>query len=184
MALVGAWLLFIIEEWPNFLTAPLNYIFTGAGFTWYGGLFGGVIAVSWVVRKTNIPWVVGADIGGLAVGITYGVGRTAATSPATATGARDRRTLGSGVHQRDHRLGSSFDRRSLSARHPGSPDADLRIHRRRHRLRHSLVFAQARLRTRHHGLALSCSHGHIALHRRILAHQSGARFRLIKGEVV
>jgi len=39
--LVGARLLFIVEEWNNFLAAPWNYIFTGAGFTWYGGFFGG-----------------------------------------------------------------------------------------------------------------------------------------------
>ena len=73
--LIGARLLFIVEEWQNFLAAPLNYILTGAGFTWYGGLFGGVIAVSWVLKKNKIPWLVGADIGGLALTIAYGVGR-------------------------------------------------------------------------------------------------------------
>ena len=40
--LVGARLLFIVEEWQGFLAAPMNYILTGAGFTWYGGFFGGV----------------------------------------------------------------------------------------------------------------------------------------------
>ena len=39
--LIGARALFIVEEWNNFLQTPLNYIFTGAGFTWYGGFFGG-----------------------------------------------------------------------------------------------------------------------------------------------
>ncbi|HZH84996.1 MAG TPA: prolipoprotein diacylglyceryl transferase family protein, partial [Phototrophicaceae bacterium] len=60
--LLGARLLFIIEEWNNFLAAPMNYILTGAGFTWYGGFLGGVIAVSWVIKKNKIPWLVGADI--------------------------------------------------------------------------------------------------------------------------
>jgi len=73
--LVGARLLFIVEEWQNFLSAPLRYIFTGAGFTWYGGLFGGALAVSWVVKKNKIPWLVGADIAELALAIAYGVGR-------------------------------------------------------------------------------------------------------------
>jgi phosphatidylglycerol:prolipoprotein diacylglycerol transferase len=73
--LVGARLLFIVEEWDNFLAAPLSFIFTGAGFTWYGGFIGGVIAVSWVVRKNNIPWLIGADIGAPALAIAYGVGR-------------------------------------------------------------------------------------------------------------
>jgi phosphatidylglycerol---prolipoprotein diacylglyceryl transferase len=73
--LVGARLLFIVEEWNNFLVAPLNYVFTGAGFTWYGGFLGGVVAVSWVVRKNKIPWLVGADIAAPALALAYGVGR-------------------------------------------------------------------------------------------------------------
>src|SRR5690242_6587413 len=73
--LLGARLLFIIEEWNNFLAAPMNYILTGAGFTWYGGFLGGVIAVSWVIKKNKIPWLVGADIAAPALALAYGVGR-------------------------------------------------------------------------------------------------------------
>ncbi|MGH7855104.1 MAG: prolipoprotein diacylglyceryl transferase, partial [Candidatus Binatia bacterium] len=73
--LVGARLLFIIEDWNNFLAAPMNYIFTGAGFTWYGGFLGGALAVSWVAKKNEIPWLVAADIGAPALAIAYGVGR-------------------------------------------------------------------------------------------------------------
>ena len=73
--LLGARLLFIIEEWDNFLAAPVNYILTGAGFTWYGGFLGGVIAVSWVIKKHKIPWLVGADIAAPALALAYGVGR-------------------------------------------------------------------------------------------------------------
>jgi phosphatidylglycerol:prolipoprotein diacylglycerol transferase len=73
--LVGARLLFIVEEWNNFLVAPFNYIFTGAGFTWYGGFLGGVTAVFWVVKKNKIPCLIGADIAALAVALAYGVGR-------------------------------------------------------------------------------------------------------------
>ena len=73
--LVGARILFIIEDWDNFLRSPADFIFTGAGFTWYGGLIGGIIAVSWVVRKNKIPWLVGADIAAPALAIAYGVGR-------------------------------------------------------------------------------------------------------------
>jgi phosphatidylglycerol:prolipoprotein diacylglycerol transferase len=73
--LVGARLLFIVEEWNNFLAEPLNYIFTGAGFTWYGGFLGGVAAVSWVIKKNQISWLIGADIAAPALAIAYGVGR-------------------------------------------------------------------------------------------------------------
>ena len=73
--LIGARLLFILGDWNNFLASPSSYIFTGAGFTWYGGLFGGAVAVSWIVRKNQIPWLVGADIAAPALAIAYGVGR-------------------------------------------------------------------------------------------------------------
>src|SRR5574341_2170088 len=73
--LIGARLLFIVEEWQGFLVSPWRYIFTGAGFTWYGGFLGGVAAVSWVVRKNKIPWLVGADIAAPALALAYGVGR-------------------------------------------------------------------------------------------------------------
>ena len=36
---------------------------------------GGVAAVSWVVKKNNIPWLVGADIVAPALALAYGVGR-------------------------------------------------------------------------------------------------------------
>jgi phosphatidylglycerol:prolipoprotein diacylglycerol transferase len=67
--------LFIVEEWSNFLQAPLSYIFTGAGFTWYGGFFGGAAAASWVARRNNMPWLVAADIAAPALALAYGVGR-------------------------------------------------------------------------------------------------------------
>ena len=73
--LIGARALFIVEEWSNFLQAPLSYIFTGAGFTWYGGFFGGAAAASWVARRNNMPWLVAADIAAPALALAYGVGR-------------------------------------------------------------------------------------------------------------
>ncbi len=73
--LIGARILFIIEEWQGFLAAPLRYIFTGAGFTWYGGFFGGAAAITWVLKKHKIPWLVGADICAPALALGYGVGR-------------------------------------------------------------------------------------------------------------
>jgi len=73
--LIGARALFIIEEWGSFVRSPLDYIFTGAGFTWYGGFLGGVLAVSWVVRKHKIAWLKAADIAAPALAVAYGIGR-------------------------------------------------------------------------------------------------------------
>src|ERR687888_892786 len=52
--LLGARLLFIVEEWSNFTQSPWDFIFTGAGFTWYGGFFGRGFAVLLVWKKNII----------------------------------------------------------------------------------------------------------------------------------
>src|SRR5215475_11368298 len=73
--LIGARALFIIEDWSNFLRSPWNCIFTGAGFTWYGGFLGGVLGGTWVGMKNNIPWLKAADIAAPALAVGYGIGR-------------------------------------------------------------------------------------------------------------
>jgi len=73
--LVGARLLLILEEWTDFLRSPWAFIFSGAGFSWYGGLIGGAIAVTWWVRRHRIPWRKGADVSAPALALGYGVGR-------------------------------------------------------------------------------------------------------------
>jgi phosphatidylglycerol:prolipoprotein diacylglycerol transferase len=72
---VGARLLFILEEWQDFLRSPWELIFSGAGFSWYGGLIGGTIALTWWVRRHRILWPKAADISAPALALGYGVGR-------------------------------------------------------------------------------------------------------------
>lgn len=73
--LLGARLLFLFEEWEAFLRSPWDFIFSGAGFTWYGGMAGGALAVTWVIRRHGIPWLQAADISAPALAIAYGIGR-------------------------------------------------------------------------------------------------------------
>jgi phosphatidylglycerol---prolipoprotein diacylglyceryl transferase len=73
--LIGARLLFIVENWSDFLIAPMSYIASGAGFTWYGGFIGGTLAVSWVASKNKIPWNRAADYAAPALAAAYGIGR-------------------------------------------------------------------------------------------------------------
>jgi phosphatidylglycerol:prolipoprotein diacylglycerol transferase len=73
--LIGARLLFILEEWNHFLRSPWDFILSGAGFSWYGGLIGGILAVSWWVRWHRIPWPKATDITAPAIALGYGVGR-------------------------------------------------------------------------------------------------------------
>jgi phosphatidylglycerol:prolipoprotein diacylglycerol transferase len=73
--LIGARLLFIIQEWEEFVRNPAGLIFTGAGFVWYGGLLGGLAAVSWFIRRRGLPWLMLADAAAPALAIGYGIGR-------------------------------------------------------------------------------------------------------------
>ena len=73
--LIGARLFYIFEDWSYFSRAPIEFLLSRAGFTWYGGLFGGALAVTWVVRRKGIPWLQAADICAPALSIAYGVGR-------------------------------------------------------------------------------------------------------------
>ena len=73
--LVGARLFYIFDDWDGFVRSPLHFLITGAGFTWYGGLLGGVVAVTWFVRRKQIPWLDAADIAAPALALAYGIGR-------------------------------------------------------------------------------------------------------------
>jgi len=73
--LLGARLLFIFEEWKSFLHAPFAFIFSGSGFSWYGGLTGGAIAAFWIFKKHRVPLAGAADMSAPALALAYGVGR-------------------------------------------------------------------------------------------------------------
>lgn len=73
--LAGARLLLILEEWSSFVRSPWDFIFSGAGFSWYGGLIGGALAVTWVVGRHAIPRLTAADISAPAAALGYGIGR-------------------------------------------------------------------------------------------------------------
>lgn len=73
--LIGARLLLILEEWNSFIRSPWDFILSGAGFSWHGGLLGGALAVAWWVRRKGIPWLKAADISAPAAALGYGIGR-------------------------------------------------------------------------------------------------------------
>lgn len=71
---LGARIYYIIERWHSFLQHPADYIFTGAGLVWYGGLFGGIIAVALYIHFNGISvWEI-ADLMAplLALGQVFG----------------------------------------------------------------------------------------------------------------
>jgi phosphatidylglycerol:prolipoprotein diacylglycerol transferase len=52
---IGARLYYIIEHFNEFLKAPSSFIFSGAGLVWYGGFFGGALAVLWLIHHYRAP---------------------------------------------------------------------------------------------------------------------------------
>jgi phosphatidylglycerol:prolipoprotein diacylglycerol transferase len=73
--LLGARLLFILEEWESFTQAPFEFLFSGAGFSWYGGLFGGALGAAGVFKKHKLPLPQATDISAPALALGYGIGR-------------------------------------------------------------------------------------------------------------
>jgi phosphatidylglycerol:prolipoprotein diacylglycerol transferase len=73
--IVGARLWIVLDAWSEFVRAPLGFLLTGGGFVWYGGLFGGALAVTVYFRREGIPWLRGADAVAPALAIGQAIGR-------------------------------------------------------------------------------------------------------------
>lgn len=73
--IVGSRLWVIIESFPDFLANPLDYVLTGKGFVFYGGLLGGALAVTWLFRRSAIAWFAGADAVAPAIVMGQAIGR-------------------------------------------------------------------------------------------------------------
>src|SRR5262249_57048369 len=54
---IGARLWTIVEEFGAFLADPVGLVVTGGGFTFYGGLFGGTLAMAAVFRRPRLPFL-------------------------------------------------------------------------------------------------------------------------------
>ncbi len=65
----------IIDHWPQYAANPREMIFSGAGFVWYGGLAGGLIASYFVARHYKIRWLLLADMAAPALVLGHAIGR-------------------------------------------------------------------------------------------------------------
>ncbi|HET7712531.1 MAG TPA: prolipoprotein diacylglyceryl transferase [Thermoanaerobaculia bacterium] len=57
------------------LFRDFRLLFERAGLVWYGGLIGGVLACSWLVRRSGADFLTAADAGTPALSIGYAIGR-------------------------------------------------------------------------------------------------------------
>lgn len=78
-AYVGGWVgarLFIIPTgWTYFVDDPISFLLSSSGWVWYGGLFGGAVALVWWAYRIGFPLATLADISGPALAIGLGIGR-------------------------------------------------------------------------------------------------------------
>ena len=75
VGLIGAKLFDIFENWSDFLKRPSEYIFSGGGLTFYGGLICATLAIIWFARKNKINVRHLADAIAPSLMIAYAIGR-------------------------------------------------------------------------------------------------------------
>src|SRR5262249_50306956 len=73
--LIGARVLFLVEEWRAFLDNPWPLLFTGSGFVWYGGLIGGVLGLTLCIYRHHLSWLDMMDAAAPAISLGHGIGR-------------------------------------------------------------------------------------------------------------
>ena len=60
--IVGSKIYFLIEN-PSLVKENFfGTVFSGAGLVWYGGLLGGLLSVTWWIRKKGLPFLLVADL--------------------------------------------------------------------------------------------------------------------------
>ncbi len=73
--IVGAKVLYMIENLSDFLKAPLEMIFSAGGLTWYGGFILAFIVLLLYVKRRKLPVLKVLDAISPAAALGYGIGR-------------------------------------------------------------------------------------------------------------
>ena len=75
--IIGSKVYHVLENLDEVLSSqnPLGMIFSGSGLVFFGGLLGGILAVTMVLRKNNLSWLVFADLVAPLLILGYSIGR-------------------------------------------------------------------------------------------------------------
>jgi len=73
--ILGAKAYYVLLNYGSLITDPIGSIFSRGGMVWYGGFLGGLIAVSWEVKRSGLRWAQMADLIAPVLAIGYAVGR-------------------------------------------------------------------------------------------------------------
>ena len=73
--IVGARLNYLLSFPQEFLDHPVQALFSGAGFIFYGGFLGGALAVCWLLHREKKPLLHFADLVCPTLALGYAIGR-------------------------------------------------------------------------------------------------------------
>lgn len=73
--ILGAKIYYLIENFDRVMADPTGMIFSGSGLVFLGGLMGGTLGVTHVLRKNKLPWLKFADIVAPLLILGYAIGR-------------------------------------------------------------------------------------------------------------
>jgi phosphatidylglycerol---prolipoprotein diacylglyceryl transferase len=73
--IVGSRLLVIFDDFGAFLDRPIEYLISGSGFIWYGGLVGGAVTVTIYVLRKGIRWLAAVDAVAPGLALGHAIGR-------------------------------------------------------------------------------------------------------------
>ena len=72
---LGSKIYYLLENLNQVIDNPMGMIFSGSGLVFLGGLMGGTFAVTMVLQKNNLPWLIFADVVAPLLILGYGIGR-------------------------------------------------------------------------------------------------------------
>jgi len=73
--ILGSKIYYLIENFGRVIDDPIGMIFSGSGLVFLGGLMGGTLGVTLVLRKQDLPWLKFADIVAPLLILGYAIGR-------------------------------------------------------------------------------------------------------------
>ncbi len=73
--IAGSKILFLFENWQDFLRAPVEFTFSASGLTWYGGFLLATGCIYLYIRKKKIPFSKICDATAPALILGYGIAR-------------------------------------------------------------------------------------------------------------
>lgn len=73
--IAGSKVLFLIEDWGDFLNDPIGLTFSPGGLTWYGGFILAALVIWWDIRRKHYKFLKTADAFAPALILGYGIAR-------------------------------------------------------------------------------------------------------------